>query len=61
MSIFTNFINGLRKSFSGKQYTRDLNVCVTCGEPAFTNMCGYCRSVSHYKISEEQARRKDWR
>lgn len=57
MSIITNFINGLRKSFDGKDHLREINQCEKCGRPAFTNVCGYCRTESHYKISEKQERR----
>ena len=57
MNVLTKFLNSLRKSFDGKDHLREINQCETCGRPAFTNVCGYCRTKSHYKISEEQYKR----
>ena len=54
MSILTRFFNGLKKSFDGKDYLREINKCEICYEPSYTNICGYCRTKSHYKISEER-------
>lgn len=53
MSIITNFINGLRKSFNGKDYLREINQCKACGKPAYTNVCLYCRTISDYKAAED--------
>lgn len=49
MTIFTNFIDGLKKSFSGKQYLRDLNKCERCGKPSFFKWCLYCETEFRYK------------
>jgi len=34
--MLKGFINGLKKSFSGKRYTRKLNKCMICGNPCFS-------------------------
>ena len=52
MSIITNFINGLKKSFDGKDYLRDINQCEICGKPS-------CSTKAAYKKSEEESKRKD--
>jgi hypothetical protein len=40
--MFKGFIDGLKKSFSGKDYTRKLNKCEKCGKPAFFSTCLKC-------------------
>jgi len=47
--IFTNFINGLKKSFSGKYYLRELNKCKSCGKPSFFSTCLKCETDQAYK------------
>jgi len=43
MSLFSGFIQGLRKSFSGKRYSRKLSKCMICGEPCFSDwICLNC-------------------
>ena len=43
MSLFSGFINGLKKSFSGKRYSRKLSKCMICGEPCFSDwICLNC-------------------
>jgi len=49
MSLITNFINGLKKSFSGNQYTRKLNKCAICGKDSFFNTCLSCEMDEAYK------------
>jgi len=41
--MIKGFIDGLKKSFSGKTYTRKLKPCMVCGEPSFTDwLCSRC-------------------
>lgn len=40
--IWDGFIKGLKKSFSGKDYLREPNVCVECSLPAFGSRCQFC-------------------
>ena len=49
MSIFTNFIIGLKKSFSGKQYLREINKCELCGDPSFSKWCQFCETEFRYR------------
>ena len=49
MSIFTNFINGLKKSFSGKDYLRDINRCKICYKPSFFSTCLKCETDDAYR------------
>ena len=48
MGIFSNFINGLYKSFSGKDYLREIYQCEKCAKPSFTNMCQFCETTEAY-------------
>lgn len=48
-NIFTNFIDGLRKSFSGKRYTRKLNECKKCGKDSFFSICLKCEVDDAYR------------
>lgn len=54
MSILTNFINGLRKSFSGKDYLREINQCEKCGKPSFFGSCLKCETDEAYRESNKQ-------
>lgn len=54
MSILTNFINGLRKSFSGKDYLRDIHQCDKCGQPSFFGSCLKCETDDAYRRSNEK-------
>jgi len=56
-SIVSNFIRGLKKSFSGKSYLRELNECKLCGKPSFTNICLYCKTQQDYEESEKKDKR----
>lgn len=44
-----NFIGGLKKSFSGKDYLRDINQCNKCGKPSFFNSCLKCETDEAYE------------
>ena len=44
-----NFIGGLQKSFSGKDYLREINQCRTCGKPSFFGNCLKCEIDEAYK------------
>tara|TARA_R110002126_G_scaffold130753_3_gene274294 strand:- start:618 stop:854 length:237 start_codon:yes stop_codon:yes gene_type:complete len=55
MSIIHNFINGLKKSFSGKQYTREIFTCKACGSPVYVDsICSYCRTCIDYDLAKYQ-------
>ncbi len=54
MSIVSNFINGLRKSFSGKDYLREINQCNSCGRPSFFGSCLKCETDDAYRRSNEK-------
>ena len=47
--MIANFIKGLRKSFSGVRYSRNLNTCRMCGRPAFFNTCLKCEVDEVYR------------
>ncbi len=49
MGLFDGFINGLRKSFSGEDYLRDVNRCKTCGKPSFFSNCLKCEVDEAYR------------
>ena len=44
-----NFIGGLKKSFSGKDYLREINQCDKCGKPSFFNSCLKCEVDDVYR------------
>jgi hypothetical protein len=54
MSILTNFINGLRKSFDGKDYLRNIPQCDQCGKPSFCVTCQFCETNDAYRESNKQ-------
>jgi len=56
-SIVSNFIRGLKKSFNGKDYLRELNKCKVCNKPAFTNICLYCKTKQDYEKKEKEDKR----
>jgi hypothetical protein len=43
------FINGLKKSFSGKDYLREINQCDKCGKPSFFGSCLKCETDEAYR------------
>ena len=49
MSLITNFIKGLKKSFSGKDYLREINQCDKCGKPSFMYRCLKCEVDEAYR------------
>ena len=57
MSILTNFINGLRKSFDGKDYLRNIPQCDQCGKPSFCVTCQYCETTDAYRRSNKKDER----
>ncbi len=46
--VLKEFINGLRKSFSGKDYLREINQCDKCGKPSFSKWCMICEVEQRY-------------
>ena len=54
MSILTNFINGLRKSFDGKDYLRNIPQCDQCGKPSFCVTCQFCETNDAYRRSNKK-------
>ena len=54
MQSIRNFIGGLVKSFSGKDYLREIYQCERCARPSFTTMCQYCETTEAYRKSEEK-------
>ncbi len=49
ISIISNFIKGLKKSFDGKDYLRKLNTCDTCGKSSFMYRCLKCEVDEAYR------------
>lgn len=47
--MIKEFINGLRKSFSGKDYLREINQCDKCGKPSFFSSCLKCETDEAYR------------
>jgi hypothetical protein len=45
----SNFINGLKKSFDGKDYLREINQCDRCGKPSFFDSCLKCETDDAYR------------
>ena len=47
--ILSGFINGLKKSFSGKTYTRELHRCPICNGLSFINgKCLFCQTKEDF-------------
>jgi hypothetical protein len=49
MGVLTGFIKGLRKSFGGRDYLRDINQCGMCGRPSFFSNCLKCETDEAYR------------
>jgi len=49
MGIISNFIKGLKKSFSGRDYLREINQCNKCGKPSFFKSCLKCETDEAYR------------
>lgn len=56
--VIKEFINGLRKSFSGKDYLRDINQCDKCGKPSFFGTCLKCETDEAYRGWEKKHDKK---
>ena len=54
--MFEGFIDGLKKSFSGKDHLRKINKCVKCGDPSYSDLCLKCEVEDVYKKSQENGR-----
>ena len=50
--VLKEFINGLRKSFSGNDYLRDIHQCEKCGQPSFSKWCMVCEVEQRYNDSK---------
>ena len=44
-----NFVLGLKKSFSGDDFLRDINQCNKCGKPSFFGTCLKCETDEAYR------------
>jgi hypothetical protein len=49
MAIWTNFFAGLKKSFSGRDFLREINQCDKCGRPSFMYRCLKCETDEAYR------------
>ncbi len=49
MGFLSGFIQGLKKSFSGRDYLRNVDLCNTCGKPSFFSSCLKCEMDEAYK------------
>jgi hypothetical protein len=47
--MIRGLINGLKKSFSGKDYLRNINQCDKCGKPSFFKSCLKCETDEAYR------------
>jgi hypothetical protein len=47
--LLSGFIKGLKKSFSGRDYLRDINQCDKCGSPSFFDSCLKCETDEAYR------------
>lgn len=61
MGIFSNFINGLYKSFSGEDYLREIYQCEKCAKPSFTNMCQFCETTKAYRNHYSDLQTRDYK
>lgn len=53
--MFENFVKGLKKSFSGQEYLRELSNCEICGNKSYLEkICLYCSTKEAYRQSEER-------
>ena len=56
--IWDNFIKGLKKSFSGDDHLRELNVCSICGKNSFFETCLKCEVDEAYRGWEKKQHEK---
>ena len=54
--MFKGFIDGLKKSFSGKDHLRNINKCSNSGDPSYSDLCLKCEVEDVYKKSQENGR-----
>ena len=47
--MINNFVRGLKKSFDGKDYLRDLDRCTECGKPSYFTVCLKCEVDAAYR------------
>jgi ribosomal protein S14 len=47
--LLDGFLKGLKKSFNGKDYLRNINQCNMCGRPSFFSSCLKCEVDEAYK------------
>ena len=58
MGIFSNFINGLYKSFSGKDYLREIYQCEKCAK-LYQNCCSkQCKEINDLPLQDQKKLRK---
>lgn len=48
MNMLRNFLKGLRKSFDGKDYLREVHRCKDCGEKSWSIQCQVCEMKDVY-------------
>jgi|FLOH01.1.fsa_nt_gi ribosomal protein L37E len=55
MGILLNFINGLKKSFDGKDHLREISNCEKCGNKSYLEkLCLYCSTEQFYIKKERE-------
>jgi hypothetical protein len=54
MKLLEGFVKGLKKSFSGKDYLRNINQCEKCGKPSFFSTCLLCETDEAYRGWEKK-------
>ena len=54
--LLSGFIKGLKKSFSGRDYLRDINQCIKCGKPSFFSSCLKCETDEAYRGFERKGK-----
>ena len=56
--LLSGFLTGLKKSFSGRDFLRNVNQCVNCGKPSFFSTCLKCETDDAYKGWNKDNERK---
>ena len=54
--MIRGFIEGLKKSFSGKNYLREINTCRRCDKPCFFDSCLKCEVDEAYRGYERNGK-----
>ena len=57
MNILRNFLKGLRKSFDGKDYLREVHRCKDCGEKSWSIQCQVCEMKDVYNGKYDKKKR----